>query len=360
MEAIETYRAVFDSSPDGIIIADQSGIICKVNNHIVNLFGYKKDELLGQNIDLIIPKKYHSDHSQHLSNYALNPVHREMGAQKELWGIRKDGTEIMVEISLSSIQLHDRVLFSAAIRNVSEKKKIEKAMKLQYKQLQMQNHELEQFAFISSHDLQEPLNSIMSFAELLQTEYTPKLDQDAATYLNYIILSSKRMSDLINGLLVYSRIGKERKLTSIDCNQLIADILNDMSQSISQSKAIIKVDTLPIVNGYNIELRQLFQNLISNAIKYVAKGVSPSLNISATKKEKEWLFAISDNGIGILKEDQEKIFTIFKRLHNRNDYPGSGIGLSYCKKIVDLHEGAIWVDSNINKGSVFYFTLHIF
>lgn len=360
MDSVETYRAVFESSPDGLIVADQGGKIVLVNNQIIALFGYEKDELIGQHIEMVIPQRYHHHHSQHLNNYASNPTPREMGAKKELWATKKDGSEFAVEISLSPIQLKDRVLFSAAIRDVSARKKIETEIHIQNKQLQIQNNELEQFAYISSHDLQEPLHSLMSFAELLKTEYATKLDQNAAAYINYISLSSMRMRDLIKALLEYSRIGKEREFSLVDCNQLITEILSNMTQSITETKAIITVDTLPIIKGFEIELRQLFQNLISNAIKYVAKGVRPKLNISATKKGHEWQFALSDNGIGIAKEDQDKIFIIFKRLHNRNEYEGSGIGLSYCKKIVELHQGTIWMDSKINEGSVFNFTINIF
>lgn len=357
MKTLEAYKAVFDSSPDGVIITDHLGEIILVNNQVENQFGYQKDELIGKKIEVVIPQRYHSKHSEHRTNYSLSPTHREMGAKKDLWAIKKDGSEFAVEISLSPIKLKNKTLFSAAIRDVSERKKFEAKIAMQNKQLQSQNLELEQFSQIVSHDLQEPLRSLSSFAELLHKKYADKIDDKSKTYIDFIYTSSKRMQSLVKGLLTYSKIGKENELTDVDCNQIVQEVLFDMTISLKESQAKVSIETLPKLNGYPLELRQLFQNLISNALKYVAHGVIPNITISAKKKENEWLFSVHDNGIGISEQNQNKIFTIFKRLHNSNQYEGTGIGLSHCKKIVDLHGGIIWVDSKINEGSTFYFTI---
>jgi signal transduction histidine kinase len=223
--------------------------------------------------------------------------------------------------------------------------------------LEIKNKELEQFAFIVSHDLQEPLRTLTGFAGLLKEEFTEELNEEADQYLDFILQSSKRMQELISGLLNFSRIGKMRKPTAVNCNQIVKEVLSDMHFSIQQSNAQISVEDLPKLNGYTIELRQLFQNLISNALKFKKENVIPKIHITAKKQGEYWQFSVQDNGIGIDTKDSNEIFTIFKRLHSRSKYEGTGIGLSYCKKIVKLHSGKIWVESQLEEGSTFYFTI---
>jgi PAS domain S-box-containing protein len=357
MDKKATYKAVFDSAPDGVIIADQLGQILLANNQVEKLFGYKVSELIGQDIELLIPKRYHKNHSALREDYSAKASPREMGAARELWARRKDETEFAVEISLSPIKLKDKTLISAAIRDVTGRKRNESEIAVQYLKLENQNKELEQFTHIASHDLQEPLQTLISFTKLLKSEYAGKLKGDGEKYLDFILQSSMRMQDLVKGLMDYSIIGKERTLVMIDCNRIVNDVLSDMAFTIKDTEAVILVNDLPKINGYSIELRQLFQNLISNALKFRKKGVETEIKISAEKSGEEWLFSIQDNGIGIAKNDREKIFTLFKRLHNRDDYEGSGIGLSHCKKIVELHGGNIWIEPVPEGGSIFNFTI---
>ncbi|MBC7914033.1 MAG: GHKL domain-containing protein [Pyrinomonadaceae bacterium] len=230
-------------------------------------------------------------------------------------------------------------------------------LEAQAKKLQTQNKELEQFAYIASHDLQEPLRTLISFASLFEEEFKGKLNGDADTYLNFIIQSSKRMQQLVHGLLDYSRIGKEASLKPVDCNKIINEVMDDMAASINESAAKISVQQLPQLTGNPTEIRQLFQNLLSNALKFRKKDISPQINLTAEQQTGNWLFSIKDNGIGIAEADKDKIFTIFKRLHNRDEYEGTGIGLSHCRKIVEQHGGNIWIDSQPGLGSTFYFTI---
>ncbi|OFY24941.1 MAG: hypothetical protein A2W98_03960 [Bacteroidetes bacterium GWF2_33_38] len=242
-------------------------------------------------------------------------------------------------------------------KRASELISINKGILLQNKKLDNQNKELEQFAYITSHDLQEPLNSLKCFAELIQNDYKNKIDEQTHTYIDFISKSSNRMQELVKGLLDYSRIGKEKEITSVDCNQIVKEVLSDLKVQIRHSKAKIIVTDLPILYGYSEELKQLFQNLISNAIKFRKNEIAPEIIISASKQDKKWRFAIQDNGIGIEDKGKEKIFEIFKRNNNRNEFEGIGMGLSLCKKIIELHNGTIWVVSKINEGSTFYFTI---
>lgn len=240
---------------------------------------------------------------------------------------------------------------------IIERKLIEKSLENHNKRLLSANKELEQFAYLSSHDLQEPLRTLSCFAELIRNEYAGKLTGNIENYLEFILESSERMKLLITNLLEYSRIGKERELTLVDCNEIVNEVLSDIDNSIKRNNVKIALQNLPVLKGYKIELRQLFQNLISNSIKFRKNDVDPEISISADKFDNMWRFAVRDNGIGIDEKDKEKIFVIFKRLHNRDDYEGTGIGLSFCKKIVELHNGLIWVESKINEGSIFYFTI---
>jgi len=216
---------------------------------------------------------------------------------------------------------------------------------------------LEQFAYVASHDLQEPLRTISGFVELFQKKYKGNLDENADKYLDYIVSSSSRMKVLITDLLEYSRIGRNREIESVDCNMILMEVLLDLDAAIKETQADIRSEHLPIVMGYSMEIKQLFQNLIFNAIKFRKKDVNPSIRISATKEKDSFHFAIADNGIGIAKEHHERIFIIFQRLHNRTEYEGSGIGLSHCKKIIDLHKGRIWLESEPGVGTTFNFTI---
>jgi light-regulated signal transduction histidine kinase (bacteriophytochrome) len=217
--------------------------------------------------------------------------------------------------------------------------------------------ELEQFSYVSNHDLQEPLRSLIQFAQLIKENYTGKLDKEGNKYIDFITNSAARMKELVKDLLEYSLLGKEGVKTTIDCNKIVGIVLDDLGVSINGSDAKITVQELPTLNGYETELRLLFQNLITNSIKYQKKGEVPEINISAESHDKEWLFSIRDNGIGIDQKHFEKIFIIFQRLHNRSEYEGTGIGLAHCKKIVELHGGRIWVESSPGKGSTFLFTI---
>ena len=225
-------------------------------------------------------------------------------------------------------------------------------------ELERKNKELEQFAYVASHDLQEPLRTTSGFVELLRQQYKGKLDAKADKYLTFITQSSDRMRVLIKDLLDYSRIGKKMEWEQIDCNTILRDVIADLDAVIKETGAEIKTDLLPVINGHSTEIKQLFQNLVINAVKFRKVNTSPQIKISTRKNKDCWEFACQDNGIGIDEQHQERIFIIFQRLHTRSKYEGSGIGLAHCKKIVELHKGNIWVESVPGTGSTFYFTIH--
>jgi signal transduction histidine kinase len=225
------------------------------------------------------------------------------------------------------------------------------------RELERKNKELEQFAFVASHDLQEPLRTTSSFVGLLQRQYMGKLDERADKYLTYITQASDRLQVLITDLLEYSRIGAQKELTKVDCNKILNEVLSDLQVSVHETEAEITAGDLPIISGYETEIKQLFHNLTYNSIKFRKEGQKPQIAIAAWLNKENWQFAFSDNGIGIAKEHYDRIFIIFQRLHNRSQYGGSGIGLSHCKKIVELHKGKIWLESEPGNGTTFYFTI---
>ncbi len=256
-------------------------------------------------------------------------------------------------------------------KNYQSKSKLAKQLVLQNakilaqaEELSQKNEDLEQFAYIASHDLQEPLNTISSFIGLIRSDYSAQFDDLGNQSLEFIEEASERMAKLINVLLEYSRIGKTRSFTEVDCNKLVQDLEKDIYALIKRKNATITYSNLPTLMGSEIELRLLFQNLITNALKFCAEDTSPTLHIEVSEtaslenpNEKMWQFSFKDNGIGIRKDHQERIFSIFQRLHTTDQYKGTGIGLAHCKKIVGIHKGNIWVTSKINEGSTFYFTI---
>jgi two-component system CheB/CheR fusion protein len=226
-------------------------------------------------------------------------------------------------------------------------------------ELERKNKEMEQFAYVASHDLQEPLNTIQGFISLLTMKLSATDDAEVLQYLNYIQQSSVRMSNLIKGLLEYSRIGKEALMSKVDCNLVLEDVKGYLATVIKESNAVIESGELPWIMGYDVDLRILFQNLISNAIKF-RSGEPPRINISCTKEGDFWKFSISDNGIGIDPNFAGKIFRLYQKLHPRGVYDGYGLGLAQCQKIVtELHNGQIWVEPNSPAGSIFFFTIPV-
>ncbi|MEI6900549.1 MAG: response regulator, partial [Bacteroidota bacterium] len=218
-------------------------------------------------------------------------------------------------------------------------------------------HEIEQFTFITAHDLREPLLAMTSFTQLLQDEFAGKLEGDGNRYIEFIAGSAVRMKSIVKDLLDYLILGKDSIWSMVDCNIIVRAVIADLDDLITRNHAKITVEKLPVLYGYEAELKLLFRNLIVNAIKFRKKDISPEIKIMAESYEKRWSFKISDNGIGMEEKNREKIFIIFKRMVKRNEYEGTGIGLSQCKKIVELHGGKIWVESSPGVGSIFRFTI---
>lgn len=239
---------------------------------------------------------------------------------------------------------------------IDKKSGVERELKQASSELIRSNNELEQFAYIASHDLQEPLRMITSYVQLLENRYKDKLDEEAKEFIGFAVEGTHRMRSLILSLLEYSRINKVRPFEIISLNHLVLNVLKDLDAQIKENDAIVSVQDLPSIYGDPILITQLFQNIISNAIKFRSQE-RPEIVISVKLQEKDFVFSVKDNGIGISKEYSQKIFILFQRLHTKDKYPGTGIGLALCKKIVEQHGGKIWVESDDKLGATFYFTI---
>ena len=280
-------------------------------------------------------------------------------------GVLANFFNMMAESMEGSIERIKHLAAEAAIAEM-EKKRAEELQKTNdtiqkiSKELERSNKELEEFAYIASHDLQEPLRMIISFLQLLQRHYHEKLDDNANKFIGYAVDGADRMRGLIQDLLMYARVGSQGKpFKDTDCAKLLESATSNLEVAISESGAKISHDALPTLSCDGTQLIELFQNLMTNAIKFRNKGVTPEIHIRAEMKENEWVFSVADNGIGIEDQYKDRIFMIFQRLHSREEYPGTGIGLAYCKKIVERHGGRIWLESKYGSGTTFYFAIPV-
>lgn len=352
-------RTIVATAVDGIIVIDSKGIVDAFNVASERMFGYKAKEIIGKNVKILMPDPYHSEHDQYLKKYKDTGERKIIGIGREVIGRRKDGTHFPIDLAVSEMKFTEKRMFTGIIRDISARKKAEEDLKIKTEELFRSNQELEQFAYVASHDLQEPLRMVASYTQLLARRYKDKLDDSALEFINYAVDGATRMQKLIDALLMYSRIEtKGGDFEKIDCNTIYKKSSLNLKVAIEESKAEIQCADLPVVIGDEIQLIQLFQNLMANAIKF-CKEKTPCICVSAVKEESNWIFSVKDNGIGIEEQYVKKIFVIFQRLHTKKEYPGTGIGLSVCKKIVERHGGKIWVESKPKEGTTFYFTIPI-
>ena len=350
----ESYRLLVEQSPDAMLVHRQGKIIF-ANNACAELFGASSPgELLGkQHLDFVHPDDREAVKQRiHRFSHDLESVRRN-----ETRFLRLDGTETCAEVMARSVIYQGEAAIQVMFRDVSERKRAEEALAQHARELARSNAELEQFAYVASHDLQEPLRMVASYTQLLAKRYQDKLDADARDFIAYAVDGATRMQALIADLLNYSRIGTRGKpFRPSSCEAVLERVLASLKLATNESGATVSHDSLPTVLGDDVQLGQLFQNLLVNAIKFRTEA-PPRIHLSAERNGKVWTFSVRDNGIGIAAEYAERIFMIFQRLHSKNEYPGTGIGLAVCKKIVERHGGRIWVQSQPGSGATFFFTI---
>jgi len=343
------------NSSDAIYAMTLDGMVQSWNPGAEKLYGFTAEEAIGSYISIVVPKDKTSE-----VNYLLGKINKGQRIEAfETKRVRKDETVLDVSLTLSPIRDASGIITSASAisRDITYKKQVEQELRRYAEELALSNEELYVFSYAASHDLQEPLRTIQSFIKLLKEKYRKKLDKEVDEFLVSSDDGVTRMYRLITDFLMYSRVGSQLAVMEpTDCNIALNDALENLKMAIKESKAQIKHYKLPVVHGNQLQLTQVFQNLISNAIKFQGEK-KPMIEISAEKKDKQWVIAVKDNGIGIEQWFSERIFIVFQKLHNHEKYPGSGIGLALCKRIIEKNGGKIWFESEAGKGSTFYFTL---
>ena len=355
--ADERFRLAVEAAPNAMIMIDQHGHIVLANRQLETLFGYTRAELLGRSIEILVPERLRRVHPGYRADFFADPHTRVMGAGRDLHGRHKDGRQVLVEIGLNPFKTSDGIFCLASIIDITERKRAEQELHRFTDELQRSNRELAQFAYVASHDLQEPLRAISGCVQLLKQRYEGKLDSRAEDLIQHSVSGAARMQTLINDLLSYSRVGTRAKpFEPCGLDQPLAEALANLSVAIKETGASVTWDELPVTQADATQFTQLFQNLISNALKFRGER-APHIHVGAERKGAGQIVYVRDNGIGIEPQYYERIFGVFQRLHGRNKYPGNGIGLAICRKIVERHGGRIWVESVPGQGSTFYFTI---
>jgi PAS domain S-box-containing protein len=354
-ESEARFRQTFELAASGIChVVD--GRFVRVNKSLCEILGYSEKELLGKSVKEV---SHPEDRDVTDADRARIRAGELAQARFEKRYLRRDGSVVWCDIAIALVRdVFGMPLYEIAVfDDITERKKSEAALHAAHAELKRSNAELEQFAYVASHDLQEPLRMVASYTQLLGRRYEAKLDQDAREFMSYIVDGATRMKQLIEDLLAYSRVGtKGQEFKPVALEAPLRRALFNLRAGIEEAGAAVTYDPLPTAHGDEVQLGQLLQNLVGNALKFRSNSV-PRIHIGVSEKNSEYQIEVRDNGIGIEPQYYERIFMVFQRLHNKGEYPGTGIGLAICKKVVERHGGRIWVESRAGAGSSFFFTL---
>lgn len=355
----QRLQSIFESAPNGMIVVAPSGEILQANATASAIFRY--DDLIGHSIEDLVPRDDRPEHRMRRADYSARPVKRMMGDRRDLFGLCQDGTSVPVEIGLNPVSGSDSGEIIASIVDISERREYEHRIQQHNAALERSNKELEEFAFIASHDLREPLRKIISFSRLLMSNDYGQFTREGEEFTNYIVSAAERMRELLDSLLSYSRITSHGKsFAKTRLNEVIEEVQSDLQLSIDEASATVDVGQLADIDADSSQLRQLMQNLINNALKYRHQERPLRIQIRGKKlRNGHYRLSVSDNGIGFDPRYNDQVFEVFKRLHGRSEYPGTGMGLAICRKIVERHGGVIQAEGSPDGGAVFTIDLPV-
>lgn len=362
-EQASRLMAIINTAIDGIITIDEHGIMESANPAAAELFGYDNEELIGENISILMPEPDRSHHDRYIHAYLNSGEAKIIGIGREVKGQKKNGTVFPFRLAISEVQVTAGArIFTGIIHDLTKQKADENKLLTYAKELERSNRELEEFAYVSSHDLQEPLRKIQAFGSRVEEMEAAQLSKKGKDYLGRMLSASMRMQGLINDLLSFSRVSaKTKTFDKVDLNAVMREVLSDLEILIQETEARIIVKPLPVIEADATQMRQLFQNLISNAIKFRGPN-HPELTIESEEEKNasgptDYIkLTFADNGIGFDEKYLDRIFQIFQRLDGRK-FDGSGIGLAICRRIANKHGGTITAQSAPGEGATFYVTL---
>ena len=363
--AEEKFRGLLESAPDAMVVVDQQGVIQFVNSQTEKLFGYDRVQLVGEPVEVLVPKRFRKKHAKHRDGYYGEHPTRPMGVGLDLFGMRKNGTEFPVEISLSPLETEEGLLVSAAIRDVTQRKRMEEDvqklnedLKQRAAQLEAANKELEAFSYSVSHDLRAPLRSIDGFSHVVLEDYGDQLPADARGYLERVRAAAQRMAVLIDDLLNLSRVTRTAVQPKfINLSKMAEEIVHELREAQPDREVDFSLTPDLMVEADPHLMHIVLENLLSNAWKFTSKQEQPAIEFGQKDHVKERTFYVRDNGVGFDMAYADKLFGVFQRLHSVSEFPGTGVGLATVQRIISIHGGRIWADSAEGKGTTFYFTL---